>query len=114
MNLLDYKGSFLVQFQPVRKAGRNKEGKSQYFEVCTQMEMELSHSVKEAAQRRQLQTRLAQKGLKQASYLEKVVPLRPLILHPSHCLTILLPRVSGAKKKERHFASQDQKASDKK
>lgn len=75
MNLLDYKASFLVQFQPARKAGRNKEGKSQYFEVCTQMEMELSHSDEEAAQRRQLKTRLAQKRLKQASYLEKVVPI---------------------------------------
>lgn len=55
VSLLDYNASFLVRFQPAKKRDRNKEGKSQYFDVCTQMEMELSHSDKEAAQWRQLQ-----------------------------------------------------------
>lgn len=46
---------FFSAVWPARKRGRNKEGKRQYFDVCTQREMELPHSDEEAAKWRQLQ-----------------------------------------------------------
>lgn len=54
MNLLDYNASFLVWFLTCKEEKQKYTGKSQYFDVCPQREMELPLSDKEAAKCRQL------------------------------------------------------------